>query len=349
MPQASTSLQHRKSPLAAPDAQLRLLESTQTPKRFAVAMGEHGLSRLHANGLEILQVNLGKTCNMTCRHCHVNAGPDRRETMTRETIDLCLRALRDARLSILDLTGGAPEMNPDFRYLVAEARQLGAHVIDRCNLTILLAAGYEDLPEFLAKHRVEVVASLPCYLQENTDSQRGEGAYGQSIEALRRLNALGYGKSGEHRLTLVYNPIGPALPPPQKKLESRYREHLLREYGIEFDRLFTITNMPISRFLEGLLQANQYESYMRTLVDAFNPKALAGVMCRQMISVGWDGALYDCDFNQMLELPTARGVPRHIRDFQIEHLTDRPIAVGQHCFGCTAAAGSGCLGAIEAD
>lgn len=347
MVQATQSLKHRMLPLAEASAQLKILNSGPPASSFAGAVQAHGFDSLHADELEILQVNLGKLCNMTCRHCHVDAGPDRREIMTRETVDQCLTALRDSGIHTLDLTGGAPEMNPDFRYFVREARRLGVHVIDRCNLTILLAPGYADLPEFLAENQVEIVASLPCYLQQNTDKQRGDGAYQQSIEALQKLNSLGYGKQDSQlMLTLVFNPVGPVLPPNQAELESQYRDYLSQEFQIEFNRLFTITNMPISRFLEDLIQNNQYEAYQQKLIDAFNPAALKGVMCRKMISIGWDGQLYDCDFNQMLELPTAAGQPRHIRDFNIDTLSQRPIVVGQHCFGCTAASGSGCLGAI---
>jgi radical SAM/Cys-rich protein len=239
-------------------------------------------------------------------------------------------------------------MNPDFQYFVTEVKKLGKHVIDRCNLTILLAPGYEGMAQFLADNQVEIVASLPCYLEENTDQQRGDGAYRQSIDALQKLNELGYGKPDSGlTLTLVFNPIGPSLPPDQQALEDQYRAHLQREYGIEFNRLFTITNMPISRFLDDLVESKQYEAYMQTLIEAFNPTALSGVMCRKMISVGWDGLLFDCDFNQMLELPTDSDQAKHIRDFDAGELGRRAIVVDQHCFGCTAAAGSGCLGAID--
>lgn len=347
MPQAGTSLKHRSSPLADASAQLQIIESV-APTSFENALLEKGMGELRADGVDILQVNVGKLCNMTCRHCHVDAGPDRREIMPRETIDQCLTAIRSAGIETLDLTGGAPEMNPDFRYFVTEARKLGTHVIDRCNLTILLAPGYEDMAEFLAQNQVEVVASLPCYMQENTDAQRGDGAYSQSIEAIKRLNELGYGRNDGLTLTLVFNPGGPSLPPDQASLESAYREYLKREFDIDFNRLFTITNMPISRFLDDLVAAGQYEEYMQKLIDAFNPAAAAGVMCRKMISVGWDGLLFDCDFNQMLEIELGEGLPRHIRDFDVANVSNRSIVVGQHCFGCTAAAGSGCLGAIEA-
>lgn len=367
MPQASQTLHHRQLPLASADQQ-RLHLQQAAPARFDERLSAEGLAPLCADGVDILQVNVGKLCNMTCRHCHVDAGPDRREVMRRETIDACLRALRVGRISTLDLTGGAPEMNPDFRYFVREARSLGVHVIDRCNLTILLARGYEDLVEFLAEHEVEVVASLPCYLEANTDQQRGTGAYQQSIEAIRLLNEHGYGRgtsgnvrasdasdgnssdgqgSGGRCLTLVYNPLGPSLPPEQSQLEAQYREHLRANYQIEFDRLFTITNMPISRFLEDLLETGRYDEYMQRLVEAFNPAAVEGLMCRHTLSVGWDGQLYDCDFNQMLELNTAGGAPRHIDDFAADALAGRQIVTGPHCFGCTAGRGSGCQGAIE--
>lgn len=350
-PTRTLSLQRRNSPLAVAAEQLVILNKTVTPANaFDQVLTEKGMDQLHADGVEILQVNVGKLCNMTCRHCHVDAGPDRREIMTRETIDQCLDALRNSQIKTLDLTGGAPEMNPDFRYFVSEARSLDVHVIDRCNLTILLANGYQDMAEFLAAHEVEIVASLPCYLESNTDSQRGDGAYRQSIEALQKLNELGYGKEEIGlNLTLVYNPVGASLPPNQQALEADYRKVLQEEHGIEFTRLFTITNMPISRFLEDLIDQGKYEDYMQKLVDAFNPIAADGVMCRKMISVGWDGQLYDCDFNQMLELSTGVGQIQHIRDFSAEGLGNRPIVTGQHCFGCTAGSGSGCLGAIDAD
>jgi radical SAM/Cys-rich protein len=295
----------------------------------------------------VLQVNIGKVCNQTCRHCHVDAGPERREVMSRETMQLCLDVLAQADIPILDVTGGAPEMNPHFRWLVAQARAQDRHVIDRCNLTILLVPGYDDLPTFLAQHRVEVVASLPCYLPANTDKQRGDGVFEKSITALRRLNEAGYGQPGsELVLTLVYNPVGPSLPPSQTDLEDAYRRELSSRYGVSFTRLFTITNMPISRFLDDLIRGGRYDEYMRKLVAAYNPAAVAGVMCRTTLSVGWDGRLYDCDFNQMLELGLASSLPDHIRDFDGQPLGSRRIVTGQHCYGCTAGAGSGCQGAI---
>jgi radical SAM/Cys-rich protein len=334
----------RGSPLADPVRQREVLDGGELLS-FESALASSEQWPLEAAGIEVLQVNVGKLCNQTCRHCHVDAGPDRREVMSRETMQSCLDVL--AAIPTLDITGGAPEMNPHFRWLVEQAAAMGRHVIDRCNLTILLAPHFDDLPRFLANHRVEVVASLPCYLPENTDRQRGEGVFAKSVEALRRLNAEGYGQAGSGlTLTLVYNPVGPALPPPQAGLEEAYRRELRTRYGVEFTRLFTITNMPISRFLDDLLESGRYESYMRKLIDTYNPAATAGVMCRTTLSVGWDGALYDCDFNQMLGLELAAGLPRHIRDFSTATLARRRIVTGRHCFGCTAGAGSGCQGAI---
>jgi radical SAM/Cys-rich protein len=331
--------------LASAASQIALLESPDARLPFFdELLASRQLAPLVAGKIDTLQVNLGKLCNMTCRHCHVDAGPDRREVMSRETLDACLRLLDTANIGTLDLTGGAPEMNPHFCHAVETASRLGRHVIDRCNLTILTLPRYEHLPAFLAEHRVEIVASLPCYLEENVNRQRGDRAFDRSIEALRTLNGLGYAAEGTGlALTLVYNPVGPSLPPDQAKLEADYREHLRTRYGIEFTRLFTITNMPISRFLEDLQASGQYEEYMQRLVNGFNPTAVRGVMCRNTLSVGWDGALYDCDFNQMLELPVR--VPQTIFDCDEQSLRERPIRTGRHCFGCTAGAGSGCQGA----
>ena len=341
------TLLRRHSSLASSAEQVRILESADNVPAFDTSLADHGLEPLRACGIEVLQVNVGKLCNQTCHHCHVDAGPDRRESMARETAEACLRALAATDIPTLDITGGAPEMNPNFRWLVEEGRRLGRRVIDRSNLTILLAPGYEDLPEFLAAHKVEIVASLPCYLEENCDRQRGEGVFRRSIEALRRLNALGYGQPGRALpLTLVYNPVGPILPPPQATLEADYRRELAARYGVEFTRLYTITNMPISRFLEDLLDSGQYDQYMQRLVDAFNPAAVDGVMCRTMLSVDWQGRLYDCDFNQMLELPLQPDAPQSIHDLDWQRLASRRITTGRHCYGCTAGAGSGCTGAV---
>ncbi|GAC1448879.1 MAG: arsenosugar biosynthesis radical SAM protein ArsS [Isosphaeraceae bacterium] len=346
---ATQSLVQRQHLLSDPSRQLELLNLGGLSLAFDRALEEcEDVSLpLRASGVQILQINVGKVCNQACRHCHVDAGPDRRESMSRETMQACLDALERGRVPILDITGGAPEMNPSFRWLVAEARTRGAHVIDRCNLTILLAPGFDDLPRFLADHQVEIVASLPCYLAENTDRQRGDGVFDRSIEALRLLNDLGYGRPESGLLlNLVYNPIGPVLPPGQPALEAAYHRELRARHGVEFNHLYTITNMPISRFLEDLVASGGHELYMQTLVEAFNPQAVAGLMCRTTLSVGWDGRLFDCDFNQMLGLPLAPGQPAHIRDFDPERLSRRPITTAPHCFGCTAGAGSSCQGAI---
>ena len=334
--------------LAQASNQLRVLDQQGQHEPFVQRLAEHGLHPLRAARIEVLQINVGKLCNMTCQHCHVDAGPDRREVMTRDTLQECLDVLARTEIPTVDLTGGAPEMNPHFRWFVTEARRLGRHVIDRSNLTILLAPRFDDLPEFLAAHQVEIVASLPCYLEENTDAQRGNGVFKKSIEVLQTLNLLGYGRPDTGlTLTLVYNPVGPSLPPDQSTLEAAYRRELQARYGIVFSRLFTITNMPISRFLDYLLSSGEYESYMQKLVDSFNPIAAESVMCRTMLSVDWRGSLYDCDFNQMLELGLTRGLPQHIRDFDETKLARRFIVTGQHCYGCTAGAGSSCQGVIS--
>ena len=344
---AQLTLLRQNHELASTDAQRNVLENRSGQPVFAEKLAETGDAPLRANGIEILQVNVGRVCNQTCRHCHVDAGPDRREAMSQEVFAECLKVLERTDIPTVDITGGAPEMNPHFRWFVSEVKQLGRHVIDRCNLTILLAPGYTDLPEFLAEHEVEVVASLPCYLEENTDAQRGDGVFQKSMAALRRLNELGYGKpDGSQTLSLVYNPIGASLPPEQQSLEDAYRQQLRTRFGIEFTQLFTITNLPISRFLEDLLRQNRFEEYMEKLVNAYNPAAVAGVMCRNTLSVDWQGRLYDCDFNQMLELGLVDHQSQHIRDFDSDRLAKRVIATGQHCYGCTAGAGSSCQGVI---
>lgn len=341
------SLLRRGSVLARSAEQCRILADGDQWPTFDRTLTANGLPPLHADGIEVLQVNVGKLCNQTCHHCHVDAGPDRREIMSQETAEACLRALAATDIPTLDITGGAPEMAPCFRWLVQEARRLGRHVIDRCNLTILQAPGFDDLPGFLANNQVEVVASLPCYLEENCDRQRGDGVFQRSIEALKRLNELGYGRPGSGLLlSLVYNPVGPTLPPPQATLEADYRRELFARYRVEFTRLYTITNMPISRFLDDLLRTGNYDQYMQTLVDAFNPATADGLMCRTMISVDWQGRLFDCDFNQMLDLPMESRAPQTIQDFDLARLINRQIATGRHCFGCTAGAGSGCQGRI---
>ena len=348
MPPVSTpylSLARRGSSLAEPKEQVRLLESTRIIPSFRTALTREGLPPLRATGITVFQINVGKLCNQTCRHCHVDAGPDRREVMTRETMELCLEALARTDIPSVDITGGAPELNPHFRWLVEECRKLGRQVTDRCNLTVLLLAGQRDLGTFLALHRVEVIASLPYYLEQETDRQRGEGVFRKSIEALRQLNHLGYGQDGSGlTLNLVYNPVGAYLPPSQEAMERDYKREIKRRHGIVFNNLYTITNMPISRFLEYLLASGNYERYMERLANAFNPAAASGVMCHYTLSVGWDGRLFDCDFNQMLELEMAPGAPAHIRDFDADTLHHRDIVTGRHCYGCTAGAGSTCGG-----
>jgi len=299
--------------------------------------------------LETLQVNVGYRCNQTCVHCHVNAGPNRTEEMGRDVVDAVLAFLRASDVETLDITGGAPELNPHFRELVAAARALGVHVMDRCNLTILNEPGHEDLAGFLAAHRVEVIASLPCYLEDNVDRQRGKGVFSGSIVALQKLNALGYARADTGlALNLVYNPQGPTLPPPQEALEDAYRSHLRREYGVEFNRLYTLANMPIQRFGSTLISKGQFNSYMKLLRDAYHEENLEQVMCRTLLSVDWQGYVYDCDFNQMLELPARVGAkPRtKLADLIGRNLEGRPIVVADHCFGCTAGQGSSCGGAL---
>ena len=342
----TTSLQQRRHALASASEQLRVLHNGGAGlRRFDDALAESDLYPLTATGLEILQINVGKLCNQTCRHCHVDAGPDRAESMTSETADLCLAALAASAIATVDITGGAPELNPNFRRIVTAASRLGRHVIDRCNLSVLLLPSQKGLAEFLAAHRVEIVASLPYFLAERTDAQRGEGVFRKSIQALQELNSMGYGKQGSGlRLNLVYNPTGAFLPPRQEAVEADFKRELSERCGVVFNSLYVITNMPISRFLEFLLQSGNYDRYMQKLIQAYNPAAAAGVMCRNTLSVGWDGALYDCDFNQMLELPLDFGAPLHIRDFVEGRLARRRIVTGQHCFGCAAGGGSSCSG-----
>ena len=337
----------RHSPLASTAAQVQLLESTACCPSFERPMEKAGLHPLRSTGMTVLQINVGKLCNQTCRHCHVDAGPDRIESMSRETAELCIQTLAQTDIPTVDITGGAPELNPNFRWLVEQARGLNRHVMDRCNLSVLLLPSQADLAQFLAAHRVEIVASLPYYREPQTDAQRGEGVFDKSIQGLRRLNQLGYGKPDSGLvLNLVHNPVGAFLPPKQDAIESQFRKELRVKYGIEFNRLYSITNMPISRFLEFLVDSGNYEDYMQRLANAFNPAAAAGVMCRYTLSVGWDGTLYDCDFNQMLDLPVASGATPHIRNFNFAQLQQRTIVTGNHCYGCTAGSGSSCGGAV---
>lgn len=313
---------------------------------FDSLLKEHGLPVLQRQSVQTLQVNVGKICNQACQHCHVDAGPKRTESMTRETAARVLAILdRSPSVSIVDITGGAPELNPNFRWLVQESRAREKHVIDRCNLTILLEPRFEDLDAFLAAQRVEIIASLPCYTAENVELQRGRGVFRKSITALQRLNRLGYGLLPELPLNLVYNPIGACLPPPQPALEADYKRRLFEDFGIQFHRLFTITNMPINRFDEFLMGAGKRDTYLALLQDGFNPATVEGLMCRWLISVGWDGKLYDCDFNQMLEMEEERGLTLWDID-SFDQMALKRIATGIHCFGCTAGAGSSCGGAL---
>ncbi len=311
---------------------------------------QHHFPPIRRGRLETLQVNLGYRCNQQCLHCHVNAGPRRQEQMDAETIGAVLDFLRDNAIPVLDITGGAPELNPHFRHLVREARKLGVRVMDRCNLTILSEPGFEDLAEFLAEQQVQVVASMPCYLEENVDAQRGKGVHARSIEGLKRLNALGYGQGGDLVLDLVYNPGGAFLPPPQCALEQDYRRHLGERYGIVFDHLLTLANMPIARFGSTLLSRGEFDDYLSLLRSAHRDENLGTVMCRSLLSVDWQGHLYDCDFNQMLGLPLRLDDrPRtHIRDLvDARRLDGNPIVVAGHCWGCTAGQGSSCGGALS--
>lgn len=310
---------------------------------------EHGA--LVRSALDTVQINLGKLCNQACLHCHVNAGPQRTEIMSRTTADLALAFTRAAQAATVDLTGGAPELNPSFRALVEANRHDGRRVIDRCNLTVLFEPGQHDLAEFLAEQRVEIIASLPCYSEENVTAQRGGGVYAKSMQALRKLNALGYGRDGSGlTLNLIYNPVGPTLPPPQPALEADYKRELGARFGIVFNRLYTLTNMPIARFAHALRRDGKLEDYLHLLAHAFNPATLDGLMCRRMVSVSWDGSLYDCDFNQMLDLRLGNGAPlrlgAHDPAILAAHLVGRPIRLDTHCYGCTAGAGSSCGGAL---
>jgi radical SAM/Cys-rich protein len=315
--------------------------------RFGDRLAAEGID-LRRAAAEVLQINVGKLCNLTCVHCHVNAGPKRREVMTGETVDRILAWVAESSIPTIDLTGGAPEMIPDFRRLVDELARMrpARRIIDRCNLTILTEPGYQDLPGFFAERGVEITASMPCYSAENVNAQRGEGVFDASITALRVLNSVGYGRGGGLVLNLVYNPNGARLPGPQAELEADYKRELFEHFGIEFDHLFTITNLPIARFASWLRHNGHYESYMETLIDAFNPATVTGLMCRNTINIGWRGEVYDCDFNQMLGLQWRDGEPLFLWDIDPSLTVGRRIATGDHCFGCTAGAGSSCGGAI---
>ncbi len=340
----------RHNPLASSAEQLKLLADSTNHPPFEEQLNQAGLFPLRATGITVFQLNVGKLCNQTCRHCHVNAGPDRTESMTRETAEQCIQALAKTDIPTVDITGGAPELNPNFRWLVEQVRALDRHVMDRCNLSVLLISSQADMAKFLATHRVEIIASLPSYRASQTDAQRGDGIFKKSIEALRLLNRLGYGQPDSGlALNLVYNPVGAFLPPNQEAIETQFRKELRTRHHVEFNHLYTITNMPISRFLEFLVESGNYEAYMERLANAFNPAAVAGVMCRNTISVGWDGRLYDCDFNQMLDLPVDHGAPSHILNFDPVKLERRQIVIHNHCYGCTAGSGSSCGGTVAQD
>lgn len=352
MTKETKSLQAKGNVLADSSYQVEVLETdNHNPYRlipFQQNMERAGLFPLRPTNLEIFQVNVGKMCNQVCKHCHVDAGPDRKEIMTRETMQHCIDTLiKNPSIGIVDLTGGAPELNPDFRWFVENIKALGRHIIVRCNLTIILAnKRFNDLPEFFKLHRVEVVSSLPSYSRERTDRQRGDGVFEDSIKALQMLNAVGYGQADNNLvLNLVYNPAGAFLPPNQASLELEYKDALQKEFGIVFNHLFTITNLPISRYLDYLLTSGNYEKYMEKLIAAFNPVAASNVMCRNTISISWDGYLYDCDFNQMLNLKVSSQA-KHISQFNAAQLANREIVLNQHCYGCTAGAGSSCGGAV---
>lgn len=336
--------------LSTADAQFEVLNAPTSggivQEKFIDKVKNIGLYPMKPTTLDIFQINMGKMCNQVCKHCHVDAGPDRKEIMTRETMEQCLEAIKASGAHTVDLTGGAPEMNPDFRWFVEQLFALGKKVIVRCNLTIILAnPKYNDLPEFFKKHQIEVVSSLPHFTASRTDAQRGDGVFDKSIKALQMLNEVGYGKEEGLVINLVYNPTGAFLPSDQMALENDYKKRLLSQFGIVFNQLFTITNIPISRYLEYLVVSGNLETYMDKLIAAFNPTAATNVMCRNTLSVGWDGYLYDCDFNQMLDLKLSGKAPKHLSEFNLKGWKERDIILDQHCYGCTAGAGSSCGGA----
>ncbi len=352
MKNLTKTLRSRAHQLADPIHQIEVLNASRSNEdeipTFQDRLKEIGMNRLKSSHVEILQVNLGKMCNQTCKHCHVDAGPDRKEIMDRETMQLCLEAVKKSEIQTVDLTGGAPEMNPLFRWFVEELNKLKVSILVRCNLTIIVSNHkYLDLPEFYKKHDVTIISSLPHFSARRTDAQRGEGVFAKSIKALKMLNAVGYGIPGSGlELHLVYNPTGAFLPPNQSSLKKDFKQKLWDSYSIEFNDLYAITNMPISRFLDYLIQSGNYEAYMEKLVEAFNPSTLGGLMCMNTLSVGWNGIVYDCDFNQMLDLPVNGETTQHISNFDMNQLKDRNIVVNQHCYGCTAGAGSSCGGEI---
>lgn len=345
---STKSLQALNHELASAKSQVEFLENS-TQISFAEKLKAQNLFPLSVKPIEIFQVNVGKMCNQVCKHCHVDAGPDRKEIMTRETMQLCLNAIEKSGAHTVDITGGAPEMNPDFRWFVEEISKLGKKIIVRCNLTIIVAnKKYNDLPEFFKLHKIEVVSSLPYFSASKTDSQRGDGVFNKSVQALKMLNEVGYGKKDSGLiLNLVYNPAGAFMPGDQSALEHDFKTKLKSNFDIEFNNLFAITNLPISRFLEYLVRSGNYDTYMEKLIGAYNPIAAENVMCRNTLSISWDGYLYDCDFNQMLELHVETPKSnQHLSDFNLDILNRRAIKIGQHCYGCTAGAGSSCGGTV---
>lgn len=349
--QAGKSLLSRHNPLADSFFQLEVL-NTHSPTTadlppFTASLLKAGHNALKPTTLEILQINLGKRCNQSCAHCHVDAGPDRTEVMSKEVLEKCLEVIKQSSIPTVDITGGAPELHPHFRWFVIECHHLGIHLINRCNLTIIVSnPKHHDLPHFFAAHHVHLISSLPHFSKLRTDHQRGDGVFDDSIRALKMLNDVGYGKEGSGlTLDLVHNPSGAFLPSDQAGMEKEFKSQLKRKFDIEFNHLFSITNLPISRFLDYLVESGNYEDYMQSLVNAFNPATIDNLMCRNTISVGWDGYLYDCDFNQMLDLKIA-SPKRHINQFDPDALSQRSVVVNQHCYGCTAGSGSSCGGEL---
>lgn len=340
------SLKSLNTELSIAERQVEILDSA-VEVTFEESLKKSSLFPLTAKSVDVFQINLGKMCNQVCKHCHVDAGPDRKEIMLKETMVSILGAIKASNCTTVDLTGGAPEMNPEFRWFVEQLSDLKKHIIVRCNLTIIVAnPKYNDLPEFFKKHDVEVVSSLPYFSARRTDAQRGDGVFDRSITALEMLNVVGYGREGSGLiLNLVYNPSGAFLPGDQQELEREFKVKLKSKYEIDFNQLFAITNLPVSRFLDYLVNSGNLEEYFDTLVNAYNPQAASEVMCRSLISISWDGFIYDCDFNQMLELKSNVPSDNHISTFKLEDYLDREIVINQHCYGCTAGSGSSCGGA----
>lgn len=349
--QRSTTLKRSGNELADTFIQLEVLSGTEHSSdlpKFSDKVHQVNPEGLRPTKVEIFQINIGKLCNQTCAHCHVDAGPDRKEeNMDRATLEQCLKIIKDHNIPTVDITGGAPELNPNFRWFVESCTSIGVKVMNRCNLTVIMSnPKYHDLPEFFAANKVHVLSSLPYFSKSRTDSQRGDGVFEDSIAALKKLNDVGYGVEGSGLvLDLIYNPSGAFLPGEQSTLEAEFKRQLKRKYDIVFNSLFAITNLPVSRFLDYLLESGNYENYMNELIDAYNPATLDGLMCRNTLSVSWDGYIYDCDFNQMLDLKVAAD-SQHINDFDLDKLYNRNIVINQHCYGCTAGAGSSCGGEI---